>query len=183
MKVQWTSMSFKSLFGVLVGGGGFWLGFGILILIWIWWLVYDTPMIQILALYLDFEDEKKIYVLLVMIWGFGGWWRFLTGYAHFSNLGSLFWFWRCKEHPCPLGPDWGLWRLCEVPDWGLGSCPWFEYGHLSLLLPYFEFCLNFEGVKNIHVLEVLIWGFGGHWRNLTWVWYLYLDMYMVTGLW
>ena len=30
------------------------LWFGILILIWIWSLIFDTPIIQILALYLDF---------------------------------------------------------------------------------------------------------------------------------
>ena len=39
------------------------LGFGILILIWIWSLVFNTPMIQSLALYLDFVGEKNIHVL------------------------------------------------------------------------------------------------------------------------
>ena len=39
-------------------------------------------MIQILALHLDFEGEKNIYVLYVLIWGFGGRWRFLTGVWH-----------------------------------------------------------------------------------------------------
>ena len=43
--------------------------------------------------------------------------------------------------------------------------------------------LDFEGAKNIHVLQVLIWGFGGHWRFLTGVWYLDLYLDMVTGLW
>ena len=61
-------------------------------------------MIQILALYLDFEGAKNIYVLKVLIWGFGGCWRFLTGvwhpainldvvtglwYTHVLNLGSI----------------------------------------------------------------------------------------------
>ena len=41
---------------------------------------------------------------------------------------------------------------------------------------------DFEGVKNIHVLYVLIWGFGGHWRFLIGVCLLYLDLIMVTGL-
>ena len=36
-------------------------------------------MIQILARYLDFEGAKNIHVLLVLISGFGGCWRFLTG--------------------------------------------------------------------------------------------------------
>ena len=43
--------------------------------------------------------------------------------------------------------------------------------------------LDFEGEKNIHVLKVLIWGFGGHWRLLIVVWDLDLDLDMVTGLW
>ena len=40
-------------------------------------------MIQILALYLDFEGAKTIHVLQVIIWGFGGCWGFLTGVWHF----------------------------------------------------------------------------------------------------
>ena len=42
--------------------------------------------------------------------------------------------------------------------------------------------LEIEGAKNIHVLNVLIWGFGGGWRFLTWVWHLDLNLDMVTGL-
>merc|ERR1712112_806882 len=75
-------MSFKSSYGALEDTGGSLLGFGILILIWIWSLVFDTPMIQISALYLIFEGAKNIHVLLVIIWGFGRCWRFLTGVWH-----------------------------------------------------------------------------------------------------
>ena len=39
----------------------FW--FGILILIWILSLIFDTPMIQTLALYFDFVGAMNIYVL------------------------------------------------------------------------------------------------------------------------
>ena len=78
--------------------------FGILILIWIWSLVFDIPMIRSLALYLDSKGAKNIHVLYVLIWGFGGCWRFLTGvwhpdidldmvtglwYTHIPNFGSL----------------------------------------------------------------------------------------------
>ena len=63
LKVQRTSMSFNSSFGALEDAGGSWLGFGILILIWIWSLVFDTPTIWILALYFDFEGAKNIHVL------------------------------------------------------------------------------------------------------------------------
>ena len=108
---------------------------------WIWWLVFNTPIFQILALYLDFEGAKNIHVLQVFIWGFGGCWKFLTWvchlelaldmvtglwYTYIPNFGPLSWFWRCKEHPCPLSPYLGLWRMLEVPDWGLAS--WSEFG-------------------------------------------------------
>ena len=46
-------------------------------------------------------------------------------YTHVLHSGSLSWFWRCKEHPCPLSPDLGLWRTLEVPDWGFWSWSWF----------------------------------------------------------
>ena len=36
-------------------------------------------MIQILGLYLDFEDAKNICDLSVLIWGFEGHLRFVTG--------------------------------------------------------------------------------------------------------
>ena len=49
---------------------------------------------------------------------------------------------------------------------------------IQILAPY----LDFEGAKNINVLQVIIWGFGGHRRLLTGVWYLYLDLDMVAGL-
>ena len=63
-------------------------------------------------------------------------------YTNIPNFGSLSWFWRCKEHPCPLSPDLGLWRTLEVPDWGLASWYWFGYGHWSLVHPYAKFWLS-----------------------------------------
>ena len=56
-------MPFKSWFGALEDAGGSWLGFRILILIGIWSLVFDTPMIRIVALYLDSEGAKNIHGL------------------------------------------------------------------------------------------------------------------------
>ena len=55
-------MSLKSSYGALEDAGDSLLGFGILILIWIWSLVFDIPMIRSLALYLDFEGAKNIHV-------------------------------------------------------------------------------------------------------------------------
>ena len=63
LKVQRTSMSFKSSFGALEDAGGSWVGFAIFILIWICPMVFGTPIFWILAPYLDFEGEKTIHVL------------------------------------------------------------------------------------------------------------------------
>ena len=124
------------------------MGFGILILILIWSLVFDTPIIQIFAFYIDVEGAKNIHVLDILIWDFSYWWRFLTGvwhlycdldiitslwYTHIQILDSLSFLWRCKEHSCPLSPDLGLWRMLEVPDWCLASWSWFGYGHEFLI--------------------------------------------------
>ena len=56
-------MSFKSSFWALEDAEGSWLGFGILIMIWILLLVFETVMFLILAPYLDFEGAKNIHVL------------------------------------------------------------------------------------------------------------------------
>ena len=137
LKLQRTGMSFKSSFWVLEDTGGSWLGLAILILTWIWSLIFDRPMFWIVALYCDLEGTINIHV---KSWGFGGHWRFLTEIFHpdidwhmvtgmwftqIPNFVSLSRFWRCKEHPCPLCPDLGHWWMLEVPDWGLGSWPWF----------------------------------------------------------
>ena len=58
------------------------LGFDISILIRRWSLVFDTPMIQILALYLYFNGANNILVIQVLIWGFGGHWMQLTQVWH-----------------------------------------------------------------------------------------------------
>ena len=62
LEVQGTSTSFKSWFGGVDNSGGLWLGFWILILIWIYSPSFETPMIQILALFIDFEDVTNIHV-------------------------------------------------------------------------------------------------------------------------
>ena len=103
VKVQRTFMSFKSWFRALESAEGSWVGFDIMILIWIWSLVFDTPMIQILTLYLNFKGAKNIHVLQVIIWCFGGCWSFLTLILHLDNdldmVTIMVWGW--KEYPCP----------------------------------------------------------------------------------
>ena len=110
-----------------------------------------------LALPLDFEGAKNIHVLLVLIWGFGGHWRFLTGvwhpdidldlitglcYTHIPNFGYLSWFWRWKEHPCPLSHDLRLSRMLEVPDLGFASWYWFGYSHCPSIHSWSKFWLS-----------------------------------------
>ena len=82
--MQGTSLSFNSSFWDLEDAGDSSLEFGILLLIWIWSLVFGRPMVGVVAIYLDFEGAKDIHVLKVLIWGFGGCWRFLTGIWHFD---------------------------------------------------------------------------------------------------
>ena len=69
----------------------------------------------------------------------------------------------------------------EVPDWIL-IWKWslvFATPRFRILALY----LDFEVAKNIHVLEVLIWGFVGRWRFLTWVFYADNDSDTFNGLW
>ena len=60
------------------------MGFDISILIWILSLVFDTQMIQILALYFNFEGARNIHVPYILIWGFGWGWWFLTVVLHLN---------------------------------------------------------------------------------------------------
>ena len=78
--------------------------------------------------------------------------------------------------------------------WGFAGCWRFltrvQYLYLDLYM--FTGCwwihvpnfgsLDFEVAKNIHVLKVLIWGFGGFSGFPTEVWHPDLDMEMVTCL-
>ena len=120
-------------------------------------------------------------------WSFASW--YLLWYRHrylvepYSKFWSTSWFWRCKEHPCTLSHHLGLWRTLEVPDLGLASWSCFWIWSMVFDAPMIwilDLYLQFEGAKNI---QVIIWGFGGHWRLLTGVWHLNVDLGMVTGLW
>ena len=191
-------MSINSLFQSLEDARDFWLWVGILILIWIWSMVFDTPIFQILASY-HFEGEKNIHVFEILGWAFGVCWRFLnevwyinldlnmvTGlwYTYALYFGSLSWVWKFKEYLCP---DLGLLRMLEVPDWGLASWSWHSYGFWSLIHPCSEFWLSIVILKVQRTSMSLKSWFkalkAGCWMFLTGVWYLDLDMNMVIGLW
>ena len=126
LKVQRTSMSFKSSFGDLEKCWRFLTG--------VWDLYHDLDMVTSLWFthVLNFGSLSWLWKCKEHLcpfshdWGFGGWWRFLIGvwhvendldmviglwYTYDQNFGSLSWFWTCKEHPCPLSPGFRLWRM------------------------------------------------------------------------
>ena len=50
----------------------------------------------------------------------------------------------------------------------------------TLIFQISALCLDFEGAKNIHILLVPIWGFGGLWRFLSRVWHV--DLVLIWSL-
>ena len=58
-------------------------------MIYIWSLVFGTPMIQILALYFDFEGAKNIHGVKILIWGFGGHLRFMIWVWYLERHGGI----------------------------------------------------------------------------------------------
>ena len=81
-------------------------------------------------------------------------------YDHWSLINSkfcsLYWFWRCKEHLCPLSPYLGLQRILEVPEWCLTYGSWFWYCQWSFIYPWSPFWLS-----------VIIWRCKVHWCSLS----------------
>ena len=92
---------------------------------WFWYdhlsLIYQWSKFRLSILIL--KVQRPSMSLKVLILGFGKGWRLLTGvwyldldmnritvlwYNHDPNFGSISWFWRCKEHPCPLSLHLGL---------------------------------------------------------------------------
>ena len=80
LKVQQTSISFKSWLGALQDAGGSWLEFGILILVLIWILVFYSPRFKIL----DIWRCKELVCPFSPDWGSWGHWRFLTKVWHLN---------------------------------------------------------------------------------------------------
>ena len=142
LKVERTFMSFKSSSWAFEDAGGSWLGFGILIMIWIWSLVLHKPVIQILYL-LSWLWQCREHPCPSPNLGLGGCWRFLNQvlllhnyldifiglwYTNVPNFCSISWIWRCKEHPYPLSPHFWSCRMLEVHDWGLAFWSLFGFG-------------------------------------------------------
>ena len=168
--MQRTSMSFNSWFGALANPRGSWQGFGILILIWILSLVFDTPMIQILALYLDFDGAKNSHVLgsphfglrrmlAVPDWGVTSWSWF--GYGHWSLMEPCSKFQLSIFNLNVQRSSMSFKSLFGALEDTGGS--WLGFCILTLIwirslffgTPMFQVLalyLDFEGAKNIHVL-------------------------------
>ena len=109
------------------------LGAGYLVLnsrIWIGLLVFDTPLFNFGSLSWFWRckehqcplspDFRLLRTLGVPDWGLASssYLDRITSicYTRILKVGSLSWFWGCKEHPCPLSPNLWLWRMLEVPD-------------------------------------------------------------------
>ena len=138
LKVQRTSMSFKSSFGALEEAVGSWLGFGILICFgyghWFFIQPWSKFWLSIFILKVQRTSMSFRSLFGALEDAEGSWLGFGTlisvfWYTNVPNFVSLSCFWRCKEHPCPSSPDLGLWRRLWIPDWGLASWSWFGYGH------------------------------------------------------
>ena len=99
-------------------------------------------------------------------------------YNNGINFGSLSWFWRCKEHPCPLSPHLGLWRMLDVPDWGFASWSSFSYGQWSLIQPWSKFWLSIlifevQRTSSLGAFEDTQGSWLGFWiLILSWIWSL-----------
>ena len=111
-------------------------------------------------------------------------------YTHIPNFGSLAWFRRCKEHPCPLSTEEGLCRMLEVPDWSFRSWSWFGYGHLSLIHLFSKSCLSYSILNGKRTSMSFKSQFGplevvrGSWLVFTiviliWIWSLVFDTSMI----
>ena len=86
-------------------------------------------------------------------------------YINDPNFCSPSWFWRCKEHPCPLSPNLGLLGMLEVTVWGLTSWSWFEYGHQYLIHPWSKFWLSIL-ILMVQRTYMSYKSFLGLWRTL-----------------
>ena len=108
LKMKRTSMSFKSSFWALEDAGGSWHGLGLLILIWTWSLVFDTPMIQFWLCILILKVQRTslsfkswfgalenaggswlVFEILILIWI----WSLGLDLALALSYGYGFWLW------------------------------------------------------------------------------------------
>ena len=72
--------------------------------------------------------------------------------------------------------------MMKVPDLGLGSWSWFRYSHWYLIqmVRFYALYLDLDDAKNIHVLLVLIWSFGG--AGVSWLGFRILILMSIWSL-
>ena len=182
LKVQRTSIPFKTyleLWRTLEACDIF----GILISIWIWLLVFDTPMFQSLALYW-FSRCKECLCPLSPDFGFWEHQKFLAGvwyldchldmdtalwYDNVPNFGSLSTIWRWKENSCPLCVDMDFGGCCRLltriwhPNLNLGIVTGLRHTHFLDLG-----CMNWFWRWKEYLCPLLThWDFRGFLRLLT----------------
>ena len=103
------------------------------------------------------------------------WIYIITGlwYPNALNFDSLYWFWRCREYPCPYSPDFGLWRhwrfLTGVWHLDLNMVTGVYYNHA---LSWFLRCKDHPRPSSpdlglCRMLEVPYWGLA------SWSWFGY----------
>ena len=114
-------------------------------------------------------------------------------YNQYLNFGSVSLFWGCKEYQFPLSPLLWLWRMLEVPDWGLALWSWFGYGQWSFIQPWskFWFSVLILKVKRTSMSFKSSFGAledaGGSWLRFgilifLWIWSLVFDRTMIRIL-
>ena len=144
------------LIWALEDAGGSWQGFGIMILIQIWSLVFGTPISKLWLFILILKVQRhrcplnphcvlwRTLEFLTGVWHLDLDSDLVTGlwYNHDPSFDSLSWFCMYKEHPCPLRPYLVFWWGLVVTDWGLVSWSWFGYSHWSVIHLYSKFWLS-----------------------------------------
>ena len=152
--MQRMSVSFKSLFEALDDPGGPWMDFGVLIMIWIWAMVFDTPIFNFLLsmLILNVQRTSCPFISYFGFWrmlevpDLGSWflyeygqWSFIQMYSDFllsililevqgTSTSFKSWFGGVDNFG-------GLWL-------GFGSWSWFGYIHLPLKHQWSKFWLS-----------------------------------------
>ena len=127
LKVQRTSMSLKSRLWAsedTAWDHGSWSEFEY----GHWSLVHPCFKFWLIILYLKVQRTSISFKSSYGIWNLDldldldmvtGLW-----YTNGPNFALISWFWKRKEHPCPLSPHLELLRMLGDPDWGLSSWSW-----------------------------------------------------------
>ena len=104
----------------------------------------EEPLYKISVSYIDFQGAKNSHVIIVLIefwrllevpdWGFESSSRYKYDQLPKKNLGTKFQLptliFKVQRTLRSLLSGLGLWRMLDVPDWGLDSSSRYKYVHL-----------------------------------------------------